>query len=49
MGARAPLGLVDATVIAAAEMLTEEKIATLDRRRFTVVRPAHTEAFELLP
>jgi predicted nucleic acid-binding protein len=44
-----PLGFVDATVIAAAEMLAEEKIATLDHRHFTVVRPAHTEAFELLP
>jgi predicted nucleic acid-binding protein len=44
-----PLGLVDATVIAAAEMLGESKVATLDPRHFTVVRPAHTAALELLP
>jgi hypothetical protein len=25
------------------------QIATLDRRHFTVVRPAHIDAFELLP
>jgi predicted nucleic acid-binding protein len=44
-----PLGLVDATVVAATEMLGEEKLATLDRRHFTVVRPAHVEALTLLP
>jgi predicted nucleic acid-binding protein len=44
-----PLGLVDATVVAAAEMLDEPKIATLDRRHFTVVRPAHADALTLLP
>jgi uncharacterized protein len=44
-----PLGLVDATVIAAAEMLGETKVATLDRRHFTVVRPSHTAALELVP
>lgn len=44
-----PLGLVDATVIAAAEMLNETKVATLDHRHFTVVRPAHTAALTLLP
>jgi len=44
-----PLGLVDATVIAATEMLDETKVATLDRRHFTVVRPTHTLALELLP
>ena len=43
------LGLVDATVIAAAEMLGETKIATLDHRHFTVVRPTHTQALSLLP
>jgi predicted nucleic acid-binding protein len=43
------LGLVDATVIAASEMLAETKIATLDRRHFGVVRPSHTEALLLLP
>jgi predicted nucleic acid-binding protein len=44
-----PLGLVDATVIAATEMLQETKVATLDHRHFSVVRPAHTEALTLLP
>lgn len=44
-----PLGLVDATVIAAAEMLGETKVATLNHRHFTVVRPAHAEVLDLLP
>ena len=44
-----PVGLVDATVVAATEMLAESKLATLDRRHFTVVRPAHTAALTLLP
>jgi len=43
------LGFVDAAVVAIAERLGEPKIATLDRRHFTVVRPRHVEAFELLP
>ena len=44
-----PLGTVDASVVAAAERLHVTQIATLARRHFTVVRPAHTPAFELLP
>lgn len=44
-----PLGTVDASVVAAAERLGIDEIATLDRRHFTVVRPCHTEAFTLLP
>lgn len=43
------LGLVDASVIAIAERLNVTTIATLDRRDFTVVRPAHCDAFELIP
>jgi predicted nucleic acid-binding protein len=43
------LGLVDATVIAATEMLDEPKLATLDRRHFGAVRPCHCEALRLLP
>ena len=43
------LSLVDATVIALCERLEEPKIATLDRRHFSVVRPAHVEALRLLP
>ena len=44
-----PLGIVDASVVATAERLGERSVATLDRRHFTVVRPAHTPAFDLLP
>lgn len=44
-----PLGTVDASVVAAAERLSVSQIVTLDRRHFTVVRPAHIAAFELLP
>jgi predicted nucleic acid-binding protein len=44
-----PLGTVDASVIALAERLGVREVATLDRRHFTVVRPNHVPAFELLP
>lgn len=44
-----PLGTVDASVVATAERLRITTIATLDRRHFSVVRPAHTRAFELVP
>jgi uncharacterized protein len=44
-----PLGATDASLIAIAERLGIDTIATLDRRHFTVVRPAHVEAFTLLP
>lgn len=44
-----PLGAVDATVIAVAERLQIREVATLDRRHFSVVRPAHADAFTLLP
>jgi predicted nucleic acid-binding protein len=43
------LGLVDASVIAVCERLGEPKVATLDRRDFSVVRPSHVEALQLLP
>lgn len=43
------LGLVDASVIAACERLEEPKVATLDHRHFTVVRPRHRPALTLLP
>lgn len=43
------LGTVDASLIATAERLGVTTIATLDRRHFTVVRPRHVEAFELVP
>jgi predicted nucleic acid-binding protein len=44
-----PLGTVDASIVASAERLGVVQLATLDRRHFTVVRPAHAEAFEILP
>jgi uncharacterized protein len=44
-----PLGTVDASVITAAERLGAVAVATLDRRHFSVVRPAHVPALELLP
>ncbi len=44
-----PLSTVDASVVAAAERLRVNQIATLDRRHFTVVRPSHIPAFELIP
>lgn len=44
-----PLGTVDAAVVATAERLEATTVATLDRRHFSVVRPQHTDALELLP
>jgi len=44
-----PLGTVDASVVAAAERLEVQTVATLDHRHFGVVRPKHASAFELLP
>jgi uncharacterized protein len=43
-----PLGTTDASVVAAAERLNTKEVATLDRRHFTVVRPANG-VFTLLP
>lgn len=44
-----PLGVTDASLIALAERHRVERIATLDHRHFRVVRPAHRDAFELVP
>jgi predicted nucleic acid-binding protein len=44
-----PLGTVDGSVVAAAERLDIAVIATLDRRHFSVMRPSHTDTFELFP
>lgn len=47
--ANLPLGGTDASVIALAERHGATRVATLDRRHFTVVRPRHAQALELLP
>jgi hypothetical protein len=44
-----PLGTTDATVIALAERLGVNEVATLDRRHFSVVRPRHVPGLTLLP
>jgi predicted nucleic acid-binding protein len=44
-----PLGFVDAAVIVICERLGEPKVATLDHRHFSVIRPSHTKALRLLP
>ena len=44
-----PLGTVDASVVAVAERLGATTLFSLDRRHFSIVRPAHVAAFALLP
>ena len=44
-----PLGTVDASIVAAAERLGVRTIATLDRRHFSIGRPAGFPAFDLVP
>ncbi|QNP73066.1 PIN domain-containing protein [Streptomyces roseirectus] len=44
-----PLGGTDACVVAIAERWRAKEVATVDRRHFSVVRPSHVPAFELLP
>jgi uncharacterized protein len=43
------VGFVDAAVLAVTERLREPKLATLDHRHFSVMRPRHVETLELLP
>lgn len=43
------LGLVDASVVATCERLGERRVATLDVRHFSVVRPRHCVALEIVP
>ncbi len=43
------LGVVDASVLALVERLGEVKVATLDHRHFSPLRPMHVEALQLLP
>jgi uncharacterized protein len=47
--ASAKLDFVDCTIMAVAERLEIQHIATFDRRDFSIVRPAHIEHFILLP
>ena len=47
--ADADVGFVDAAVLAIIERLGEPKLATLDRRRFGLLRPRHVRALQLLP
>ncbi|WP_405912607.1 PIN domain-containing protein [Streptomyces sp. NBC_00963] len=44
-----PLGGVDASVVAVAERFGVGHVATLDRRHFSVIQPAHVSALTLLP
>jgi uncharacterized protein len=43
------IGMVDASVIAIAERLKIDTLATTDRRHFTFVRPAHVDRLTLVP
>jgi predicted nucleic acid-binding protein len=43
------LGGTDASLVVLAERLNVTRIATLDRRHFTVVRPSHIAVFDLVP
>jgi len=43
------IGFVDATVVAVAERLRLPSVVTTDRRHFSMIRPCHLPAFELLP
>jgi predicted nucleic acid-binding protein len=47
--ADADIGFVDAAVLALVERLGETKLATLDRRHFSLLRPRHRDSIDLLP
>jgi uncharacterized protein len=47
--ADADIGFVDAAVFAIVERLGEAKLATLDRRHFSLLRPRHRETIDLVP
>lgn len=44
-----PLGVADASVVALAERNKVSQVATLDRRHFHAITPAHVPALTLLP
>lgn len=43
------IGFVDATLVSMAERLKIRHILTTDRKHFSIIRPRHCHAFELLP
>ncbi len=43
------IGFVDASLVATAERLKITRILTTDRKHFSIVRPRHCRAFDLLP
>jgi uncharacterized protein len=45
----AEFGMVDATVMAMAERLKIQTVLTLDHRDFSIFRPKHCRAFQLVP
>jgi predicted nucleic acid-binding protein len=45
----AEIGYVDASVLTVVERLREPKVATLDHRRFRIVRLRHIDAVEMVP
>ncbi|MEO5704420.1 MAG: VapC toxin family PIN domain ribonuclease [Candidatus Limnocylindrales bacterium] len=47
--ADADVGFVDAAVLALVERYGETKLATLDRRHFSLLRPRHRESIDLVP
>ena len=49
MGKYPDLGFTDCSVVAIAERLALDTIATTDRRHFTLVRPKHLTRFTLVP
>lgn len=49
MTERPDVGFVDASVVAVAERLRLNRIATTDRRHFSTILPRHRPAFELVP
>ncbi|HEX6816179.1 MAG TPA: PIN domain-containing protein [Gemmatimonadaceae bacterium] len=45
----APIDLVDAYIVAAAERLDIVSVLTVDRRHFSLVRPRHVPSLRLFP
>lgn len=43
------IGFVTATIVAMAERISVEEIATTDRRHFGTIRPRHRRSLKLLP